>query len=129
MIKVNVTVVLSLGGGHSTTAMQVTSHCRSQNISIRVAEILQLGTVRLIAQAGKSVLQEQCPGYQPLHPSYIVKLERHTTHQDFVSTLLSLINRHSMLRARFPKRTDAPIWEHHDALQIERWIPPRRGVR
>lgn len=66
MIKVDVIVALSLGG-HSTTAMQVASQCRSQNLSIRVAEILRLGTVRLIAQAGKSILREQSPGYQPLH--------------------------------------------------------------
>jgi len=46
-----------LGGG-SITATQVDSRCRSQNISIKVADILQLGTVRLIAQASESVQEK-----------------------------------------------------------------------
>lgn len=128
-------------GGDSITAMQVVSRCRSHNISIRVADILKLQTVRQIAQVSKPAqekinlngIQEDESKAWLLTPiqqiffgnnpqginhytlSYIVKLTRHTTHQELFSALLSLTSRHSMLRARFRKRTDVPTWEQYVA--------------
>lgn len=128
-------------GGDSISAMQVVSRCRSQNISIKVADILKFQTVRKIGQSSKPVqekvdLNSVCTdegGVWPLTPiqriffddnpqginhytlSYIVKLARLTTHQELLAALLAITGRHGMLRARFRKSADGSTWEQYIA--------------
>jgi amino acid adenylation domain-containing protein/non-ribosomal peptide synthase protein (TIGR01720 family) len=125
-------------GGDSITAMQVVSRCRSQNLAIKVTDILKLQTIRLIAQTAKPVQEEvdlrsvnaDKEGKSwPLTPiqqiffnnnpqgvnhytlSYIVKLEKHATRQALLEALLALTTRHGMLRARFHKVGSS--WEQY----------------
>ncbi|KAI8957437.1 acetyl-CoA synthetase-like protein [Daldinia sp. FL1419] len=129
-------------GGDSITAMQVVSRSRSQNISIKVADILKLQTVRLLARSSKPVQEKvnldsaqtdesiawsltpiqqiffdnNPQGVNHYTLSFIVKLVRHTTHQELLEALLALTTRHSMLRARFRKRAGESVWEQYIAL-------------
>ncbi|KAI1110457.1 acetyl-CoA synthetase-like protein [Nemania sp. NC0429] len=125
-------------GGDSITAMQVISRCRSQNISIKVADILRLQTIRKIAQVSKPVQEKlQLRSMElddndeawPLTPiqqilfdnnpqginhytlSYIVKLARHCDNDQLRDALLVITHRHAMLRARFRKR--GSTWEQY----------------
>ncbi|KAI9930841.1 Non-ribosomal peptide synthetase [Aspergillus wentii] len=128
-------------GGDSITAMQTVSRCRSQNISIKVADILKLQTIRQVAQSSKPVQEKvkwhsiQANEYNawPLTPiqqiffdnnpqgmnhytlSYIVKLARHTSHQELLAALIAITARHSMLRARFRRHMGESIWEQYIA--------------
>jgi acyl-CoA synthetase (AMP-forming)/AMP-acid ligase II len=45
-------------GGDSITAMQIASRCRSQNVFIRVADVLKLQTIRQLAQASKPIREK-----------------------------------------------------------------------
>ncbi|KAF3054868.1 Nonribosomal peptide synthetase 13 [Daldinia childiae] len=129
-------------GGDSISAMQVVSRSRSQNISIKVADILKLQTVRLLAQSSKPVQEKvnlkstqtdeskswsltpiqqiffdnNPQGVNHYTLSFIVKLARWTTHQELLEALLTLTTRHSMLRARFRKHTEESTWEQYIAL-------------
>ncbi|OQE26099.1 hypothetical protein PENFLA_c007G00417 [Penicillium flavigenum] len=127
-------------GGDSITAMQIVSRCRSQNISIRVADILKLQTVRQVAQSSKPVQEKVTwhgtekegiawtltpiqqiffdnnpQGMNHYTLSYIVKLMRPTKDQELLAALLAITTRHSSLRARFRKRTDESTWEQYVA--------------
>lgn len=121
--------------------MQVVSRSRSQNISIKVADILKLQTVRLLAQSSKPVQEKvnlestqtdeskswsltpiqqiffdnNPQGVNHYTLSFIVKLVRQTTHQELLEALLTLTTRHSMLRARFRKHTEESTWEQYIA--------------
>jgi non-ribosomal peptide synthase protein (TIGR01720 family) len=124
-------------GGDSISAMQVVSRCRAKQIPISVADILKNQTIRKISRSihfkkpkekiNHVKADEDKPF--PLTPiqqvffdnnpegmnhytlSYIVKLVRHTTIDELSAALLAIIERHSMLRARFRKRTEALGWE------------------
>ncbi|KAL5360425.1 hypothetical protein BJX96DRAFT_175281 [Aspergillus floccosus] len=128
-------------GGDSITAMQIASRCRSQNVSIRVADVLKLQTIRQLAQASKPI-REKVSGHEiavhdgkawsltPIQEiffannpdglnhytlSYIVKLMRYTTHRELLDALLAITTRHSMLRARFRKVVGGSTWEQYTA--------------
>lgn len=128
-------------GGDSITAMQVVSRCRAQNIAVKVADILKLQTIRVIAQSSKAVQEKVIVRHSseddgkpwPLTPiqqiffnnnpngvnhytlSYIVKLERKTSFDELQNALLALVSRHSMLRARFGKTEDGSNWQQYVA--------------
>lgn len=134
-------------GGDSITAMQVASRCRAQNMSIKIADILSLKTLRLVARASKPVRSmtdgiKKNPAHDgdgakpwPLSPiqqmffddnpqgvnhytlSYIVKLARQTSQREFLSALVSLTTRHAMLRARFRKSA-------HGSSGWEQYVAP-----
>lgn len=128
-------------GGDSITAMQVVSRCRAQNVAIKVADVLKLQTIRLIAQSSKAVQEkvivrqssedEGKPwaltpiqqvffnnnphGVNHYTLSYIVKLERNTSFDELQNALLVLVSRHSMLRARFSRTEDGSDWQQYVA--------------
>ncbi|KAF7557585.1 hypothetical protein G7Z17_g620 [Cylindrodendrum hubeiense] len=137
--KIGIDSAFTRLGGDSITAMQVVSRCRSQNISIKVVDILKLQTIRLIAQSSKPVREKvdwlriqanECHAW-PLTPiqriffennpqginhytlSYIVKLVRPTNLQELLSALLAITARHGMLRARFRRGKDGSTWEQY----------------
>ncbi|RHZ67355.1 uncharacterized protein CDV56_109100 [Aspergillus thermomutatus] len=139
--KIGLDVKFTRLGGDSITAMQVVSRCRSHNISIKVADILRLQTVRQVARSSRPIQQkvnrhivsaDEGNGW-PLTPiqqiffdnnpngmnhytlSYIVKLVRHTTHEELLGALMALTTRHGMLRARFRKRPEESNWEQYIA--------------
>ncbi|RHZ69161.1 hypothetical protein CDV55_104842 [Aspergillus turcosus] len=139
--KIGLDVKFTRLGGDSITAMQVVSRCRSHNISIKVANILKLQTVRQVACSSRPVQErvnrhiacgDEGNGW-PLTPiqqiffdnnpngmnhytlSYIVKLVRHTTHAELLEALIAITTRHGMLRARFRRRPDESTWEQYIA--------------
>ncbi|EPS29593.1 hypothetical protein PDE_04543 [Penicillium oxalicum 114-2] len=128
-------------GGDSITAMQIASRCRSQNVLIKVADILKLQTIRQLAQVSKpireKVIRHETTAEDgkawPLTPiqeifftnnpdgvnhytlSYVVKLTRSTTRQELFDALMAITTRHSMLRARFRKVEGQSTWEQWTA--------------
>lgn len=127
-------------GGDSISAMQVVSRCRAQNVAIKVADILKLQTIRQLAHTMKPVqkridleaLRVDEDKAWPLNPiqqiffdnnprgmnhytlSFVVKLTRETTREELLAALLTITERHHMLRARFRRSMDGR-WEQYIA--------------
>lgn len=121
-------------GGDSITAMQVTARCRVENIDITVQDIFQNKSVALLAACARvtklatlnkdedydvpfdlSPIQEmffdstsQKCGFR-FNQSFFLRLTRHKTSSAMASAVKTVVDCHSMLRARF-KRNEQGRW-------------------
>jgi len=112
-------------GGDSLTAMQVVSQSRKLGVSVTVKDVLQcrslselaskatyLKTQRKVTEERVDVAFDLSPiqrtffnlmpeGTQRFNQSFAVKLNRHVTHDQLRRGIEMIVQRHSMLRARF----------------------------
>lgn len=128
-------------GGDSVGAIQIVSRCRAQGLTLTVKEIITYKTIALLANIirqrglsnGCSVENDLDDGneeYFPLSPvqrlyfnvqsssefarfnqSFLVKLSQPLEFETLRNALLSLLQRHPMLRAQFRKQDG--IWQQH----------------
>lgn len=123
-------------GGDSITAMQISSRCHSQNISLSVRDLLNLKTIKKVAA---QTLKESAPtrhlpdehpegeltGLSPIqqwffdcHPNgmdhfnqtFFFKLGAKVTARDVHAASRAVVSRHPMLRSQF-KKNDKVGWQ------------------
>lgn len=134
-------------GGDSISAMQVMTRCRSAGISITVKDILRSKTVTELASCAKEVKQatysleesldtefqlspvqrmyfnlaskSSTGGVQGSHfnQSFFLKLTRYVEESQMRAALEAIVQRHSMLRARFV-RSDQGEWSQKVLSQV-----------
>jgi amino acid adenylation domain-containing protein/non-ribosomal peptide synthase protein (TIGR01720 family) len=120
-------------GGDSISAMQVMASCRSQNIAVTVPQIMQSKSI--VELASKATVVEEtiyeaeeiekafdlspiqqmyfecmCTSSTQFNQSVLLKLGRKTGPKDLTRAIHSIVNAHSMLRARFTK-SEAGVWQ------------------
>lgn len=118
-------------GGDSITAMQVSSRCRSQNISVAVGDILQAGTIRRLAtrckrmdvpggidQEAAGVSDNDCTefglapiqakffqmfpeGLDHFNQSFYMNLKHNVPTEILLKALTAVVSKHALLRARY----------------------------
>ncbi|KAF2720007.1 hypothetical protein K431DRAFT_250072 [Polychaeton citri CBS 116435] len=126
-------------GGDSITAMQVMSRCRAHDMSVKMADILRLQTIRCIAlqcQLGpmpkvvnvegdqdkdvswalspiqKMFLDANPSEYNHCNQSFILKMRSPEPLDLIQKALFAVVRRHQMLRARFRRHIDGQ-WEQY----------------
>ncbi|CAE7021457.1 Destruxin synthetase [Pyrenophora teres f. teres] len=141
-------------GGDSITAMQISSSARALHLSVSTGDILKKKTIALIAckllpgnTLSRSVWRDPVNNafdltpiqhlYLTLDPSgrssfdqcFFLELHDRVQHQLLVTALTALVQRHSMLRARFQRQTGGRwrqyISEHDSSSLIVKHIHTR----
>ncbi|KAI9691601.1 MAG: NRPS [Bathelium mastoideum] len=120
-------------GGDSITAMQVMAQCRAEDLGVTVQDVIQSKSISDLASRVTlpkkpidssediNVLFElspiqrlyfECMSNEPNHfnQSVLLRLTRPKQSQDIVNAIESIVNSHSMLRARFVK-SDSGEWK------------------
>jgi amino acid adenylation domain-containing protein/non-ribosomal peptide synthase protein (TIGR01720 family) len=132
---------LSLGGD-SITAMQVVSRARTENISIKVQDVLQSQTISQLALVAKissrSLISREdeidtvfaLSPVQQMHfemadqkvnkfnQSFFLRLTRDTHSENVARAVEVLVRQHSMLRSRF-SQNDNGLWGQHITRDID----------
>ena len=120
-------------GGDSISAMQVMALCRSENLGVTVPQIMQSKSILQLASHA-TVVEEtvyeaeeveklfdlspiqamyfECMGTKSTHfnQSALLKLKQQTDSKDLASAIHSIVNSHSMLRARF-SQSESGVWQ------------------
>ncbi|KAF2742358.1 nonribosomal peptide synthase-like protein [Sporormia fimetaria CBS 119925] len=118
-------------GGDSISAMQVQGQCRKKGLGLGVQEILRSKSVAHLALVAKEtqadaneVVEEvgklfdltpiqsvwfQLPnqGHGHFNQSFFLRVQKRTSKEEFRAAVQTLVGRHSMLRARFSRSSDA----------------------
>ena len=128
-------------GGDSISAMQVMGRCRKKGIGLTVHEILRSKSIRQLAQLAKAIqtpsqFEEsidqpfdlspiQCfyfdrPGHANGHfnQSFLLRANLKIRESDLRAVLDNIVQRHSMLRARFSRNESTGIWQQRVTNEI-----------
>lgn len=117
-----------------TVSVQMVSRCRAQGIALKMADILRSKTISKMAQAAKSLgntqqthvetsekpfelspiqqMFEEMGGIPNMrfNQSFYLRVNRPVSHKDLEKAILTIVGRHSMLRARYIKK-DTGRWQ------------------
>ena len=131
---------LSLGGD-SISAMQVMSKCRKKGIGLTLHEILRSKSIRHLAQLAKAIqttshseelidepfdlspiqrLYFDRPGHADGHynQSFLLRANLRIQESDLRAALQNVVQRHSMLRARFSRNETTGVWQQRVTKEV-----------
>ena len=127
-------------GGDSISAMQVKGQCARKDISLTVQEILRSKSIKQLAQCAKAVdhpsyhtkIVEQDFSLSPIqrlffllpnqgqghfNQSFFLRITRRIQKKALRAAIETIINRHSMLRARF-RQVNAGVWQQRITEEV-----------
>ncbi|ORX92132.1 hypothetical protein K493DRAFT_377413 [Basidiobolus meristosporus CBS 931.73] len=137
-------------GGDSISAIRVSSLCRQKGIFLSVQQIMQNSTIRELALASTQITEktdmiaEDLNGFVPLTPilayfleqkqtnvhhfnqSWLLRLQKPTTHNALLNALRVIVDNHDMLRARFSNIEENPVLSVLPPAEVQFKVHHRR---